>query len=216
MIDNKNISNCFILLIFCQHFLRLPQELIMLQQYLILKNYTNRLPVHRYYTNFDKLLTRQTLSKPHKSPTFNQSRHYQCVNQTAKIESQFHTKCINLTKWNGLILRRNFCTKPNKKFDRSWSAIRKQQQESKKEIRRLFSLAKDEKWYIFAAIGCLFVSSAVTLGVPRAIGKIMDMIVKDNFPKDKLHTFCLLLFSIFAIGGLANFGRIYMMNSASK
>lgn len=175
----------------------------MLQHYLVLKNYTNRLPVLRCYRDFDKLLTRQSLSKHHQSPTFNPSRHYQCVNRSARIESQFNTKYINLTKLNGLILRRNYCTKPPKKFDRSWLTI-KQHRESKNEIKRLFSLAKNEKWYIFAAIGCLFVSSAVTLGVPRAIGK------------EKLHTFCIILFGIFTIGGLANFGPIYMMNSASK
>lgn len=187
----------------------------MLQKYLVLKNYTNRLTALRYYRDFDKFKTRQSLFKPHQSPILNSSRHYQCVSLTARIETELQSKCINFMKFNRTILRRNYCTKPIKN-NRSWSSLRKQHQDSKKEIRRLFSLAKDEKWYLFGAIGCLVISSVVTLGVPRAIGKVMDMIVLDNFPKEKLNAFCFLLFGVFVVGGLANFGRIYMMNSASE
>lgn len=169
----------------------------------------------RYYRDVDKLITRRSLLK-YQTCAVNQSRGSIRVNVTAKIESRLHSSNFNFPKFAGLILRRNFCTKPPKKIDRSWSSLRKQHKESKKEIKRLFSLARDEKWYLIAAVGCLVVSSAVTLGVPRAIGKLMDMIVLDEFPKEKLHAFCFALFGIFAIGGLANFGRIYLMNSASK
>lgn len=118
------------------------------------------------------------------------------------------------------LARRSFCTPSTppqpKKVDRNWLSLRRQHQESKKEIRRLFSLAKNEKWYLIGAIGCLCISSVVTLGVPHAIGKIMDMIVMDDFPKAKLHQFCYILFAVFIAGSLANFGRIYLMNSAGK
>ena len=187
----------------------------MLQKYLVITNYTNRQAMLRCYRDFDKLITRQSLSK-YQSAVFNQSRRYQSVCLANRIESHVNSKYINFTKWNGLLVRRNYCTKPVKKVDRSWSSMRKQHQQSKKEIKRLFSLAKDEKWYLIAAVGCLFVSSIVTLGVPRFIGKLMDMIVMDNFPREKLHAFCLILFGVFVMGGLANFGRIYLMNSASK
>lgn len=144
-----------------------------------------------------------------------QSRHYQTGSLAARL-LHLNSRNGNLSKINELILRRNFCTKPSIRSERNWTSVRKQHQQSKKEIRRLFSLAKDEKWYLIAAVGCLLVSSVVTLGVPRAIGKLMDMIVSDGFPKEKLNTFCVILFGIFVAGGLANFGRIYLMNSASK
>lgn len=112
---------------------------------------------------------------------------------------------------------RNFCTKPPAKTKgRNWLSLRRQHQESKHEIRRLFSLAKDEKWYLIGAIGCLVISTSVTIGVPHAIGKIMDMIVQTGFPRQEMLTFCVGLFAIFIVGSLANFGRIYLMNSASK
>lgn len=112
---------------------------------------------------------------------------------------------------------RNYCTKPPaKKTDRSLVSLRRQHRESKREIRRLFSLAKDEKWYLISAIGCLVISTSVTIGVPHAIGKIMDMIVADGYPRQEMLTFCVGLFGVFIAGSLANFGRIYLMNSASK
>lgn len=187
----------------------------MLQKYVVFTNYTNRMAMLRCYRDFDKLITRNSLSK-YQSNVFNQSRRYQSVSLAHRIESHLNSRCINLSKLGGLIGRRNFCTKPPNKSDRKWSSIGKQHRESKQEIKRLFLMAKKEKWYLFAGVACLVVSSAVTLGVPRAIGKLMDMIVLDDFPKEKLHTFCIALFGIFVIGGLANFGRIYLMNSASK
>lgn len=187
----------------------------MLQKYVVFTNYRNRLPLLRYYQNVNKLITKRSLST-HQFPVWNQSRRLQCVNLAAKIESHLNSRCINLTRFNEFITRRNYCTKTTKKIDRSWSSIRKQQQESRKEIRRLFTFASNEKWYLIVAIGCLLVSSAVTLGVPRAIGKLLDMIVLDSFPREKLNSFCVILFGIFVIGGLANFGRIYLINSASK
>lgn len=189
----------------------------MLQKYLVFQKFPNRLSTLRCYRDFVTFIPKR-LQYNHQ-PVYNASRYYQCVRLASRIETQLNLQNRNLTKrFNGLtVLRRSYCTQPTKKkFDRSWASLRRQHQESRKEIRRLFSLAKKEKWYLIAAIGCLFVSSSITMGVPRAIGKLMDMIVMDNFPKDKLHAFCFILFAIFTIGGLANFGRIYLMNSASK
>lgn len=191
----------------------------MLHKFLVFKNCTNRVTAVRYYRDFDKLTTTTTkYSLQNNSVFYIPSKHYhhpqQCVRLAARIQSQLNARCYQTFQLNW---PRNYCTKRDmKKIDRSWSSLRKQHKQSKREIKRLFSLAKDEKWYLIAAVGCLVVSSAITMGVPRAIGKLMDMIVLDNFPKDKLHAFCFLLFGIFAIGGLANFGRIYLMNSASK
>lgn len=85
------------------------------------------------------------------------------------------------------------------------------------DIRRLFSLAKNEKWILIAAIGCLIVSSAITLSVPYALGKILDIIFQENIEaKEMLRNFCLILGGVFIVGGMANFGRVYLFNSACK
>lgn len=84
------------------------------------------------------------------------------------------------------------------------------------DIKRLLLLAKDEKWFLVASMGCLLVSSSIFMGVPYAIGRILDTIFTDAYSKDKLSTFCLMMCGVFLIGGVANFGRIYLMNSASK
>lgn len=184
----------------------------MLQKYIVFTNFTCRFAALRNYRDFDMLVTRNVLIK--NQSVLYQSRRSQCTNLAARIANSLNSRNSKFSQLN--TLRRNYCTEPVKNSDRSWSSLRKQHRDSKQEIRRLFSLAKNEKWYLYGAIGCLVVSSVVTLGVPRAIGKLMDMIVLDDFPKDKLHAFCIALFGIFVIGGLANFGRIYLMNSASK
>lgn len=86
----------------------------------------------------------------------------------------------------------------------------------KSDIRRLLSLAKPEKWTLLASIGCLVISSAITMTVPFAIGRVLDIIFTEAFSKERLTNFCLTLFGVFVIGGLANFGRIYLMNCACE
>lgn len=122
-----------------------------------------------------------------------------------------------------LILRRSYCTGKStttsaavKEVGKQLLTVRKQHSHTRNELKRLFSLAKDEKWYLIGAIGCLVISSSVAMGVPYAIGKILDMIVMDDFPQEKLQGFCLILSAVFVAGSLANFGRIYLMNNASK
>lgn len=179
-------------------------------KFVLFKN-VNRQSLVRHFKDFDKFKTRDFTTNQHQLSTRNQCK-------------SFHNNCTikkpettNIQHLNLFTLRRIYCTKPQTKAnDRSWLSFRRQHRESKKEIKRLFSLAKKEKWYLIGAIGCLCVSSSVTLGVPHAIGKIMDMIVMDNFPKEKMQAFCMILFGVFIAGSLANFGRIYLMNSASK
>lgn len=190
----------------------------MFYKYILCSN-LNKQIVFRPFRDFDKFnhSTTNFLSRPNLSKQCHQTQSYHNIGVTSK---QFqNAQQVQRFKSNILTLRRIFCTKPKlpaKKGDRGWLSIRRQHLESKREIKRLFSLAKNEKWYLIGAIGCLCVSSSVTLGVPHAIGKIMDMIVMDTFPKEKLQVFCVVLFGIFIAGSLANFGRIYLMNSASK
>lgn len=81
---------------------------------------------------------------------------------------------------------------------------------------RLLLLARKEKLVFAAAMGCLLVSSSITMGVPYSIGRILDIIFTEQVAKEKLKEFCTILVGIFVVGGLANFGRIYLMNGAGK
>ena len=57
-----------------------------------------------------------------------------------------------------------------------------------KYINRLFSLAKPEKYKLAAAIGLLVVSSGVTMSIPFAMGKVIDIIYSmDNLKTE--HSF---------------------------
>lgn len=58
------------------------------------------------------------------------------------------------------------------------------------------------------------------MAVPFGLGKILDTIYakESNLEetKEKLGNFCMLLTGIFVLGGLANFGRVYLFNNACK
>lgn len=81
---------------------------------------------------------------------------------------------------------------------------------------RLMLLGRKEKLVFAAAMGCLLVSSSITMGVPYSIGRILDIIFTEQVANEKLKEFCAILVGIFIVGGVANFGRIYLMNGAGK
>lgn len=59
------------------------------------------------------------------------------------------------------------------------------------------------------------------MSVPFALGKILDIIfdkegINGQQALDKLKHFSAILLSIFVVGGFANFGRVYLFNSACK
>ncbi|XP_055609573.1 ATP-binding cassette sub-family B member 10, mitochondrial [Uranotaenia lowii] len=87
------------------------------------------------------------------------------------------------------------------------------------DVKRLLDFAKPERWNIAGGIGCLVISSAITMSVPFGLGKILDVIYSTSgeagIAKEKLDQFCLLLGGIFLLGGLANFGRVYLFSNAS-
>lgn len=67
------------------------------------------------------------------------------------------------------------------------------------------------------AVGLLFVSSAVTMAVPFGIGRVIDIIYttsKDGQMVERLAHFCQILLVIFIVGAVANFGRIYLMQTS--
>ncbi|XP_046384406.1 ATP-binding cassette sub-family B member 10, mitochondrial [Ischnura elegans] len=86
------------------------------------------------------------------------------------------------------------------------------------EIRRLLSLAKPEKWRITGAILFLIVSSSVTMAVPFCLGKVIDIIYtsESGVMKEKLYTLAGILIGVFIIGGLCNFGRVYLMSISGQ
>ncbi|KAH9630539.1 hypothetical protein HF086_018455 [Spodoptera exigua] len=84
------------------------------------------------------------------------------------------------------------------------------------DIKRLFSLAEPEKWTLAGAIGFLVISSSVTMAIPFSLGKVLDIIYSSTSDlgaaREKLDTLCLMLCGVFLIGGLCNFGRVYLMS----
>lgn len=87
------------------------------------------------------------------------------------------------------------------------------------ELRRLIKAAYPERWKIAGAVGLLVISSSVTLAVPFCMGKVIDIIntsAKDGTMMEKLTSFCSVLLVIFLIGGLANFGRVYLMQISEQ
>jgi len=72
---------------------------------------------------------------------------------------------------------------------------------------------------LLAAVGLLFVSSAVTMAVPFGIGRVIDIIytsAKDGQMVERLTYFCQILFVVFIVGAIANFGRIYLMQTSGS
>jgi len=70
---------------------------------------------------------------------------------------------------------------------------------------------------LVAAVGLLFISSAVTMAVPFGIGRVIDIIyttAKDGHMVERLTQFCQFLLVIFVTGAVANFGRIYLMQTS--
>ena len=63
-----------------------------------------------------------------------------------------------------------------------------------------------------------FISSAVTMTVPFGLGKVIDVIYTADTKKMKenLNKLCVILMGVFLVGGLCNFGRVYLMSISGK
>uniref|UniRef100_A0A0K8SJ49 ATP-binding cassette sub-family B member 10, mitochondrial n=2 Tax=Lygus hesperus TaxID=30085 RepID=A0A0K8SJ49_LYGHE len=86
------------------------------------------------------------------------------------------------------------------------------------ELRRIFSLARPESWRLTGAIILLFVSSSISMAVPFALGKVIDLIYTTDADtmNRNINIVCGALLAIFLVGGFCNFGRVYLMNMASQ
>lgn len=86
------------------------------------------------------------------------------------------------------------------------------------EARRLLSLAKPEKWNLLGAVCLLLVSSSVTMAVPFCLGRVIDIIYTADPLKmrENLATLSVVLLGVFLVGGLCNFGRVYVMSVSGQ
>ena len=128
-----------------------------------------------------------------------------------------------------------------KTISRPLSTLKTGPDSSKKlpEFKRLLHLADPEKWRLAGAVGLLVISSGVTMSVPFALGKVIDIIYnldqlktgvksvavgssgkdasneKERIKRD-LRRVCGVLVGVFALGASANFGRVYLMRVISQ
>eukprot|EP01134_Creolimax_fragrantissima_P006447 CFRG6447T1 len=86
----------------------------------------------------------------------------------------------------------------------------------KPSLRALLEFARPETLKLCGAVALLFVSSAITVSVPYGVGKVIDMIVDPDHGMDKLRALSLAIGGIFLVGGLANFGRVYLFQTSAQ
>ncbi|XP_077502849.1 ATP-binding cassette sub-family B member 10, mitochondrial-like [Amblyomma americanum] len=87
------------------------------------------------------------------------------------------------------------------------------------ELKRLLRQAKPERFRLGAAVILLFVSSSVMIAFPFCIGKVIDVIYtapNHEELRENLSWICRLLTGVVVIGGVANFGRVYLMNTSAQ
>lgn len=98
----------------------------------------------------------------------------------------------------------------------SVSVVQAVKTKRRSELKTLILLAAPEKWTLMKAIALLLVSSSVTMAVPFCFGKVIDVVntVEKTNMKENLNRLTLALFVIFLIGGVSNFGRVYLMSTA--
>ncbi|KAG5330379.1 ABCBA protein, partial [Acromyrmex charruanus] len=108
------------------------------------------------------------------------------------------------------------CTTNAIRSDTSVPVIHAVKAKKRSELRTLILLAAPEKWTLMKAIALLLVSSSVTMAVPFCFGKVIDVVntVEKTGMKENLNQLTLALFVVFLIGGVSNFGRVYLMSTA--
>jgi ATP-binding cassette subfamily B (MDR/TAP) protein 10 len=70
--------------------------------------------------------------------------------------------------------------------------------------------------FCLGAMVLLIVSSGVTMLVPFFIGKLIDFIQNSDKSemKQKLKNISLIMFAVFLVGAVCNFGRVYIIQSS--
>ncbi|XP_071651082.1 ATP-binding cassette sub-family B member 10, mitochondrial [Temnothorax longispinosus] len=100
--------------------------------------------------------------------------------------------------------------------DASMPVVHAVKAKRRSELKTLLLLAAPEKWTLLKAVALLLVSSSVTMAVPFCFGKVIDVVntVEKTNMKENLNRLTLALFVVFLIGGVSNFGRVYLMSTA--
>eukprot|EP01135_Chromosphaera_perkinsii_P011226 Nk52_evm7s2367 gene=Nk52_evmTU7s2367 len=83
-------------------------------------------------------------------------------------------------------------------------------------IRRLFGIAAPDKFVIWSAIGLLLVSSSVSMMIPFGMGKVIDTIFSGPDAGSNLKNITLALSGVCLVGGLANFGRVLLIQISGQ
>lgn len=119
---------------------------------------------------------------------------------------------------NALI--RRFGTKQSKNNVGGGNAAKDKVKEKVKinEFKRLLGLAKPHKLKIAVALVLLLISSGVTMLIPFGIGKLIDFIQSGDRQamKQNLQNLALIMLGVFLVGALANFGRVYIIQSTGQ
>uniref|UniRef100_A0A8D9EE78 ATP-binding cassette sub-family B member 10, mitochondrial n=1 Tax=Cacopsylla melanoneura TaxID=428564 RepID=A0A8D9EE78_9HEMI len=140
-------------------------------------------------------------------------------NETVWVKSLFLKNCyhqVPFSKWkpqcNVKILFRNYSNTTKANNPKAATKL------NKSELKKLFSLAKSEKGKLSGAVCLLLVSSAITMAVPFALGKVIDVIYTSDAQemKDKMTKLSIILMLVFVVGAGCNFGRVYLMNVSAQ
>ncbi|ESO96389.1 hypothetical protein LOTGIDRAFT_214550 [Lottia gigantea] len=89
----------------------------------------------------------------------------------------------------------------------------------KKDLVRMFRLAKPERYKIYGAIFFLLISSSISNLVPMFFGKLIDLMssaADDGTLLENLKSKSSILLLIFVIGGIANCCRFYLFTVAGQ
>ncbi|KAG1681986.1 ATP-binding cassette sub-family B member 10, mitochondrial [Nymphon striatum] len=164
-----------------------------------------------YFSKFTFCLFRQSSTYTSVLKCYENVHFYSTLRNKSVFDFAKDIKYIN--KRNSRRLFSKYANKVNGKQDKV-----KRKLPNKDELFRFIRLAKPERLRIAGAIGFLVITSGVTLAVPYCLGKVIDIIYSTpkNEMKEKLQNFCLVLMVVFIVGGLANFGRVYLMETAGQ
>ncbi|KAL6266320.1 hypothetical protein P5V15_003177 [Pogonomyrmex californicus] len=138
------------------------------------------------------------------------------VSQKYLFSSCLTRQPIKLSRKSQLFIGLRHHTIDTVRSDASTSVVRTVKTKKRSELKTLILLAAPEKWTLMKAIALLLVSSSVTMAVPFCFGKVIDVIntVEATKMKENLNRLTLALFVVFLIGGVSNFGRVYLMSMA--
>ena len=124
----------------------------------------------------------------------------------------------NLTKQNVSANLSLFLRRATKDASKAAGTELKKVKINKSSLKRLLSLAKPERFKIMVAMMFLIISSSVTMAVPFGIGKLIDFLQTGD--KETMQTnlkqITMAMTIVFVIGALANFGRVYMIQSTGQ